>query len=275
LHYAKSRRIITIIVKIFAAPTRKDLIPAFTCSGKNVLEIGVGGSSFSRIILESDPAITLTAIDPFFDTEGALSDFYNHDVNVKKIKPLQTEFGSRYKFILGESPKDLESIPDNSVDWVFVDGDHRHDSALADLQVAQRVIRPGGIIACHDFAVHDRARANLIEVVEATRTFLAKNEGMTFYGIDLSVYPTSILVKQPTRHTIAKLDELLTPWLLYSFQEDSHRLQQFTLQQDLVIKNDRFITRHELSCRDEAAIFETMSERVFSGYYIDHSSLRL
>ena len=239
------------------------------------MEIGVGGSSFSRIILESDPAMKLTAIDPFYDSEGALSDFYDHDSNIEKIKPLQSEFGQRYKFIHGASPEGLADVPDNSMDWVFVDGDHRHASAVADLQAAQRVVRPGGVVACHDFAVHDRARANLIEVIEATRTFLAGNQDMIFYGIDLSVYPTSILVKAPAEHTIAQMDALLAPWLLCSLEDGSDALENFWLDQELVIKNDRYITRHELLPNDDKAVFQTNSERIFSGYYVDHSTVAL
>ena len=263
-------------MRIFAAPTRNKLIPAFTHQGNDVLEIGVGDSSFSRIILESSPEITLTAIDPFSDPEGEIPGFYDHDSNSKNVHILKQEFGDRYQFLDAASPDGLAHIPDGSFDWIFVDGDHLVNGVLADLHAAERLSRPGGVIACHDFAVHDKAVENLQEVVEATKIYLASNKDLTFYGIDLSVYPTSILVKGSANSTaIARLDELLQPWMLYTFDTPAPALENFSFHQTLTIEGDRFITQHIISCGEETARFETTSERIFSGYYNNISSRQL
>ncbi|HUC88145.1 MAG TPA: class I SAM-dependent methyltransferase [Candidatus Binatia bacterium] len=254
-------------MEIIAAPTRKDLVQVFNTIGTRVLEIGVGDGSFSRIILECDPAIELTAIDPFSDPEGEIPDFYDHETNHRKVISLENEFRSRYNFIFDASPGGLDSVADGSIDWVFVDGDHQVSGALADIQVAQRIVRAGGIIACHDFAVHDRAVANLQEVVEATEIYLNAHRDTTFYGIDLSVYSTSILIKEPSKATAAHIGKGLKPWILYSFQNDDPSLQAFAFKEELVRQADRFVTCHEIRSGEEMARFETVSERVFSGYY--------
>jgi predicted O-methyltransferase YrrM len=53
-----------------------------------------------------------------------------------------------------------------SFDMVFVDGDHRLDACLRDLAVAARVLRPGGVIAVHDY---NTPYPQLWEVTQAVR----------------------------------------------------------------------------------------------------------
>lgn len=40
---------------------------------------------------------------------------------------------------------------DASLDFVFIDGDHRYESVKADIAAWQRKIKPGGILAGHDY----------------------------------------------------------------------------------------------------------------------------
>lgn len=44
-------------------------------------------------------------------------------------------------------------FPENgeSFDLVFIDGDHSYEAVKADIETAKRVLRPGGVIACHDY----------------------------------------------------------------------------------------------------------------------------
>lgn len=36
-------------------------------------------------------------------------------------------------------------------DMIFIDGDHRYEAVMEDIRVAQRVIRPGGLLCGHDY----------------------------------------------------------------------------------------------------------------------------
>jgi predicted O-methyltransferase YrrM len=53
-----------------------------------------------------------------------------------------------------------------SFDMVFVDGDHRLKACLRDLAIAERVLRPGGVIAVHDY---NTPYPQLWEVTQAVR----------------------------------------------------------------------------------------------------------
>jgi MMP 1-O-methyltransferase len=46
-------------------------------------------------------------------------------------------------------------IPQGSADFVFIDGDHRKNEVLEDIQIAERLVRKGGIIAGHDYTHTD------------------------------------------------------------------------------------------------------------------------
>lgn len=42
-------------------------------------------------------------------------------------------------------------IESELADMVFIDGDHRYDTVLKDIDIAQKITKPGGIIAGHDY----------------------------------------------------------------------------------------------------------------------------
>jgi predicted O-methyltransferase YrrM len=41
-------------------------------------------------------------------------------------------------------------------DMVFIDADHSYDAVLHDLQASVKLLKPGGILACHDYGMGDR-----------------------------------------------------------------------------------------------------------------------
>ena len=44
----------------------------------------------------------------------------------------------------------LATIDDNFLDWVYIDGNHRYEFVLKDLQLSARKVRLGGMIAGDD-----------------------------------------------------------------------------------------------------------------------------
>lgn len=53
--------------------------------------------------------------------------------------------------ILTESTRAAKLFPPESVDFGFIDGDHRYESVLADLRAWWPTIKPGGVLAGHDY----------------------------------------------------------------------------------------------------------------------------
>jgi hypothetical protein len=46
----------------------------------------------------------------------------------------------------------LRSMPETSLDWVYLDTNHEYDQTLAELHAAWVVVRGGGMITGHDFS---------------------------------------------------------------------------------------------------------------------------
>lgn len=51
------------------------------------------------------------------------------------------------------------AYPDGSLDFVWIDGDHRYDAVLADLRAWWPKVKPGGVLAGHDYDKPDVVRA--------------------------------------------------------------------------------------------------------------------
>src|ERR1700730_8284587 len=64
--------------------------------------------------------------------------------------------GERLQFIEGNSYADQtvsrvrRCLGTHQFDFLFIDGDHSYAGALADFKAYYPLVRPGGLIACHD-----------------------------------------------------------------------------------------------------------------------------
>jgi predicted O-methyltransferase YrrM len=63
----------------------------------------------------------------------------------------------------------LSGIADGSLDFVYIDGDHRFDAVLMDLEISMQKLRPGGHIALDDYMMKNWWKDG---VVRALNVFL-------------------------------------------------------------------------------------------------------
>lgn len=100
---------------------------------------------------------------------------FSLDVNVC---PLEAEHirqagqdARRVVRVLGASQETLRFWPACSVDMVFVDGAHDYAGVCEDARQAMRILKPGGIIAFHDYGT-----PSLPTVVRAVDTMMQGHE---------------------------------------------------------------------------------------------------
>ncbi len=130
-------------------------------SGSVGAEIGVWKGDLSAEILARTKPSRLHLIDPWQPRtdESHRTAWYSAErgLDIEQIHAdVQTRFAveisSGTVMIHREtSTKALASFPPNSLDWIYIDGDHAYDAVKADLMGAFRVVKPGGLICADDY----------------------------------------------------------------------------------------------------------------------------
>jgi hypothetical protein len=144
---------------IMRVPSR-DEIPALLNARGLVgrgAEIGVKTGTYSDFLLSNWKGSELISIDPWLSADA---DEYVDRSNVSQDEFEQyyqatrqrlSRHGSRSAIWRMTSVEAAAQVPDASLDFVYIDARHDYDSVLEDLDAWCSKVRPGGIIAGHDY----------------------------------------------------------------------------------------------------------------------------
>ena len=108
-------------------------------------EIGVDGGTFADYMFGVIPGLELIGVDPW------VRDIRNKDSSRKKRQAENALAGKAWRQMHMTSEEAAPQIPDWSLDFIYIDGNHRFDFAMLDLILWARKVRQGGIIAGHDY----------------------------------------------------------------------------------------------------------------------------
>ncbi|NMC63232.1 MAG: class I SAM-dependent methyltransferase [SAR324 cluster bacterium] len=113
------------------------------------VEIGVFDGGTSWYLLSSFPQLTLLSVDPYkayseYDQERLKQ---AEDRARSRLQP----FGERSRLIKATSVEAAIALPDNTFDFVFIDGDHSYEAVREDLKAWYPKVRPGGLFSGHDY----------------------------------------------------------------------------------------------------------------------------
>lgn len=125
-------------------------------------EIGVLNANTSHRILLARPQLTLIMIDPWvvpaagssYDMEAdtnAQKPQAAHEAAYQKTLQLVKFAGKRAKIHRKYSHEIAPTIPDGSLDFVFIDGDHSYEGCSKDIALWISKVKPGGFISGHDY----------------------------------------------------------------------------------------------------------------------------
>jgi hypothetical protein len=112
-------------------------------------EIGVRFGRFSIKLCKANPNLTLYAIDPWLG--------YNARYTNKRQEKIYQEYLRRtvgwpqIKTMRKYSMDALEDFEDQSLDFVYIDGDHTFDFAMMDIICWSKKVKSAGIVMVHDF----------------------------------------------------------------------------------------------------------------------------
>jgi len=133
-------------------------------------EVGVFRGIFAKQLLNMLPDIAkYYCIDPWEHYDEYLLSIVPSSME-RKIKPPQAfnvfkrntkAFQDKVIVLRKMSQDALIDIPDESLDFVFLDGNHTYEHAIVDIPNWSKKVKVGGIISGHDY--HDNKRGRRIK----------------------------------------------------------------------------------------------------------------
>lgn len=152
---------------------RKEFIQMLAERGvEKGVEIGTDRGKYAEQLFQGIPGLKLTCVDPWLPyTEGEeIHDQANidqiHQEALKRLSPYSS------KLMKMPSAEAVRWIPDDSLDFVFIDGNHSYENVLEDITEWTKKVKPGGIVAGHDYK---EDKVNNYGVVEAVQKYTKEN----------------------------------------------------------------------------------------------------
>jgi len=138
---------------------------------KNVVEVGIGYGTHAKYILKTTNIEKLILVDPtkYYPNDGFATDIMKQEAEIpgnnfnelyNLIKKELSPWNDRYIWFRKESLTITnDDIPDQSLDCVFVDGDHSYEAVVKDLPFWWNKVRSGGKLLGDDYWMSDVAKA--------------------------------------------------------------------------------------------------------------------
>ena len=150
-------------------------------------EVGVFRGNTSEALLREFPQLRLWMVDPWMpyigETTFDVHDQQGFDASMAAAM-MWTEFAKNRRFVLREaSPSASSRFADESLDFVFIDGNHLYQNVSADICAWWPKLRRGGLLTGHDYGVY-RDTAGKWGVQQAVNEFVAATDRELSVGLD-------------------------------------------------------------------------------------------
>lgn len=164
------------------------------------IEIGTQEGDYAHHICSSLDPKNFYAVDPFLLYEGYtdIPDFqyYTSQENLDVLYNIANTNISgmlpdgRSKLIRDMSCNVSENFADNSLDFVYIDADHKYDSVLADIRAWWPKIKSGGILCGDDYT---DSGVEEFGVIPAVNDFATANK--LKFGLTTGINPSWVFAK--------------------------------------------------------------------------------
>lgn len=148
-------------------------------------EVGVFRGRNARSMFREIPGLKLYGIEPYDDQPSSTrhKNVPRYERNRKSTD--ERLAGQNFTLIEKFSEIAVQDIPYDSLDFVYIDGDHSYDYAMLDIILWTRRVRPGGIVSGHDYiGPGDYNHAFDINVKEAVDDYIRIHKINSWYITD-------------------------------------------------------------------------------------------
>jgi len=122
-----------------------------------VAEVGVLHAGLSSVLLERFPSLRMLLVDPYHlragNEAGEAGDLGYNSQDLDLATKATAPYRARDTHAVQGSVETATWIALDSLDLVFVDGDHSYNGAHTDIVAWWPKVRPGGILAGHDYTL--------------------------------------------------------------------------------------------------------------------------
>lgn len=141
-------------------------------------EIGVLNGDFTKLV-----------VDVFAPAKTYLIDLI--------IRPMVTTYFPGAIFLEGDSSTVIQKIPDETIDYLYVDGDHSYDGICKDIRASWPKVKPGGIIQFNDYCTWSPAEQTEYGVLNAVNALIEEMQPQIIgLSLDRSGYH-DIAIRKP------------------------------------------------------------------------------
>ena len=148
------------------------------------VEVGVAEGAYSEIICKANPQMQVYGIDPWLD-------YVNYNVytktnelsNMYNLASKRLASYSNYKIIRAFSMDAVIRFQDNSLDFIYIDANHQEPYITQDITEWFKKIKPGGIIAGHDYI---RLKRTVCHVINAVNSYTTSNNIKPWFLLGLN-----------------------------------------------------------------------------------------
>jgi predicted O-methyltransferase YrrM len=125
-------------------------------------EVGVAWGRFSEVMCEHIPNLELLCVDPWQPQDDDPRHRKNHDENYAEASRRLKSYNA--KLMRMRSMDAVLTVPDESLDFVYIDANHVFEAARDDIAEWSKKVKPGGIVSGHDY--YRFRNAGVIEAVD-------------------------------------------------------------------------------------------------------------
>jgi len=118
-------------------------------------EVGVAMGRTLLLILQKCPNLSMLAVDAFTyipDSENSgLYEDMDHSNNEACVRAVAAAYPERVEILKGVSYEVAAQVPDESLDFVFIDASHMYEEVKKDIIAWSPKVKPAGWILGHDY----------------------------------------------------------------------------------------------------------------------------
>lgn len=176
--------------------SRLDLVRLFAAMGfTRGVEVGTWTGQFAKQLCEHIKGLRLTCVDPWraYDAYAAerKNDQERLDAAYREASIRLSPFGC--ELLRMTSLEAARQIPDGSLDFAYIDGNHTREFVEDDLKAWVPKVRTGGIIAGHDYELTHKS--SWIQVKDAVDGYTLAHHIRPWYVLALEKAPSYFWVQ--------------------------------------------------------------------------------